>query len=220
MPHSRNEVSMKQSAILLFPLFAILGFLQLSLPPVWAQTVESSEKGTNDLQPPDQVMDAIGVRPRMIIGEVGAGRGRYTVHLAHRVGPSGRIYANDINADALRYLRERCKRDGITNVETVVGKVDDPLFPKASLDMAFMVLTYHHLRQPVALLKNLIPSLKPGATVVIVDPDPQKDKDRYPGESTAPDKMRADAAEAGFEIARTETFLPLDNIFILRRKTF
>jgi len=86
------------------------------------------------------------------------------------------------------------------------------------LDMVFMILTYHHLSKPVELLKNLIPSLKPGATVVIVDPDPEKDKGLPASESTLPDKMRREAAEAGFEIVRTETFLPMDNIFILRLK--
>jgi ubiquinone/menaquinone biosynthesis C-methylase UbiE len=163
-------------------------------------------------------MDAIGVKPGMVIGEVGAGRGRYTVHLADRVGDAGKIYANDIDQGSLEYLRERCKRLGLNNVEVIHGKVEDPLFPKASLDMAFMILTYHHLAEPVALLKNLIPSLKPGATVIIVDPDPEKDKDRAGRESTSEEKMRKEAGEAGFELVRIETFLEKDNIFVLRRK--
>ena len=183
------------------------------------QTVEASEQGTNAVQPPDKVMDTAGVRPGMVIGEVGAGRGRFTVHLAHRVGETGRIYANDINQASLDHLRDRCRKDGIRNVEIIVGKEEDPLFPKATLDMIFLVLTYHHLRQPVALLKNIIPSLKPGATVVIVDPDPARSRWQE-NETTSPEKMRREATEAGFEIARTETFLARENIFILRVKSF
>ena len=60
-------------------------------------------------------MDAAGVKAGMIIGELGAGRGRFTVHLARRVGPKGKILANDIDAEGLAYLRERCKRAGIDN---------------------------------------------------------------------------------------------------------
>jgi SAM-dependent methyltransferase len=101
-----------------------------------------------------------------------------------------------------------------------LGKEVDPLFPKDLLDMVFIVLTYHHLSKPVALLKNIIPSLKPGAIVVIVDPDPVKAKNMPAQEKTSPEKMGREAAEAGFEIARTETFLERDNIFILRVKTF
>lgn len=182
-----------------------------------AQTVEYGERQTNERQPPDKVMDAVGVKAGMTIGEVGAGRGRYTVHLAVRVGPSGKVYANDIDADGLAHIRERCQKDGLANVETILGRPDDPLFPAGKLDLIFMVLTYHHLRQPVDMLKAMAPSLKPGATVVVVDPDPVKDHDRGP-ESTSKEEIERDAAEAGYELVRVETFLPRDNIFILRVK--
>ena len=103
------------------------------------------------------------------------------------------------------------------NVETILGRSDDPLLPAGELDMIFMVLTYHHLRQPVDMLKAMAPSLKPGATVVVVDPDPVKDHDRGP-ESTSREEIERDAAAAGYELVRVETFLPRDNIFILRVK--
>ncbi len=183
-----------------------------------AQTVESGEARTNERQPPDKVMDAIGLKAGMVVGEVGAGHGRYTVHLAVRVGPAGKVYANDINADSLAHIRDRCKADGFENVETILGRSDDPLFPAGRLDMIFMVLTYHHLSQPVEMLKAMIPSLKPGATVVVLDPDPVRDHDRGP-ESTSREEIERDAAAAGFELVRMETFLPLDNIFILKVKS-
>jgi SAM-dependent methyltransferase len=179
---------------------------------------ERGERYTNERQPPDKIMAAIGVKAGMVIGEVGAGQGRFTVYLARKVGESGKIYANDINESSLEHLRNRCKRLGFNNVEIIHGEVEDPLFPKDSLDMVFMILTYHHLAEPVALLKNLIPSLRLGATVVVVDPDPEKDKDRGGRESTSEEKIRKEAGEAGFELVRIETFLEKDNIFILRVK--
>jgi precorrin-6B methylase 2 len=175
-----------------------------------AQTVEWSERGTNERQPPEKVMDAIGLKPGMIIGEVGAGRGRYTVHLAARVGPKGKVYG-------LAHIRERCRKDGLTNVETILGRSDDPLLPEGKLDMIIMVLTFHHLSQPVEMFKAMIPSLKPGATVVVLDPDPVKDHDPGP-ESTSREEIDACAAGAGYEVVRVETFLPRDNIFILKVK--
>ena len=180
---------------------------------------ERGERYTNERQPPDKIMAAIGVKAGMVIGEVGAGQGRFTVHLARKVGESGKIYANDIDESSLEHLRDRAKRLGLNNVDIIHGQVEDPLFPKDSLDMVFMILTYHHLAKPVALLKNLIPCLKPGATVVVVDPDPEKDKDRWGRESTSEEKMRKEAGEAGLELVRVETFLEKDNIFILRAKS-
>jgi ubiquinone/menaquinone biosynthesis C-methylase UbiE len=196
-------------------------FLFLAFPDptlTLSQTVDSWEENSNKRQPPQEVMDVIGVKPGMVIGEVGAGRGRYTVHLAMRVGGEGKIYANDINEKSLAYLRERCKRDGIKNVETILGKVDDPLLPREALDMVVMVWVYHHLEKPVELLKNLIPSLKAGATVVIIDPAPERGGERDSHRPSTKASVEKEAEKAGFELIRTETFLPKDNIFILRVK--
>ena len=110
----------------------------------------------------------------MVIGEVGAGRGRYTLPLARCVGNTGKIYSNDIDENGLSTIRERCEQNGISNVETILGKEDDPLLPKQALDMAIMVWVFHHLNDPAPLLKNLKPSLKLGAPLVIVGPKTQK----------------------------------------------
>lgn len=181
------------------------------------RATEKWEQRTFLNQPPGQVMDAAGIKPGMVIGELGAGRGRFTLHLARRVGPSGRILANDIDADSLELLRYRCRRAGIPNVEIILGKIDNPLFPEGALDMAFMVWTYHFFDQPVAMLKSLLSALKPGAVVVLVEPDPV----RGPGgadHGITPDRMRREAEQAGFELVRTETILPEDLIFVLRVK--
>jgi SAM-dependent methyltransferase len=213
-------IAMRRFVLLIF-MAVMVAAPSVSAPAAYrldAQTVEAREKWINDRQPPAQVMDAIGLKPGMVVGEVGAGRGRYTIHLAARVGPAGHVYANDINADGLAVLRERCRKDGLGNVETILGSVDDPLFPKKSLDLVFMVLTYHHLARPVDLMKNLLPSLKPGATVVVIDPDPAKDPGEPQSEYTPREKIEREAAEAGFVIDRVETFLPRDGLFILKAK--
>jgi ubiquinone/menaquinone biosynthesis C-methylase UbiE len=185
------------------------------------------EKNVNEtLQPPEMVMDAIGVKPGMTIGEIGVGYGRYTVHLARRVGGKGKIYANDINKRALDFLRERCQKENIDNIEIILGEEEDPLFPDESLDMAFMVWVFHGLDKPGPLFKNLMPSLKPGALLVIVDPiDSEIDKEReHAGEKLDPKrptiKQRVEKAaqEAGFEIIRIDDILPKDYIWFLQVK--
>jgi SAM-dependent methyltransferase len=198
---------------LIVPIFLILTALLFSKQ----QSIEEWEKETFLKQPPEKVMDAAGIKPGMVIGEVGAGRGRFTVHLAKRVGEKGKILANDIDADALSYLKERCQKDGISNVEIILGEADDPHFPESALDMVFMVWTYHYFDQPITMLKKLRPSLKPGGTMVLVEPDPV---DGPGGEDhgISPERMRQDAAEAGFEVVRIEDFLEWDLIFVLKIK--
>ncbi len=196
-------------------------------PEVENDRLEEREKSINEkLQPPEKVMDAIGAKPGMTIGEIGAGHGRYTTHLARRVGSNGKILANDIDKNVLSVLRERCQRENIVNVETILGKEDNPLFPEKSLDMAFMIWVFHGLDKPGLLFRNLKPALKHGASLVIVDPiDSEIDMEREfigeqidPNRPTIKERIENAAGQAGFEIKRVESFLPKDYIFILQVK--
>jgi len=179
--------------------------------------VEDWEKRLNKLQPPKEIMDAIGVKPGMVIGEIGAGTGRMTVWLADRVGDEGKIYANDIDRKALDHLEKRCEKDNLRNVVPILGEVDNPLLPKNALDLAFMINVYHHLDMPVALVRNIIPSLKSTGMLAIVDADPEK-SGYGSNHSTPKEKILAQLDEAGYELIRVETFLPDDNIYICRPK--
>ncbi len=209
-----------------FSLFILLLFGQCLFLAGQTDLSESRELWAIERQPPDRVMDAIGVKPGMVIGEVGAGRGRYTVYLARRVGETGKILANDIDKRSLDYLRERCERLGFKNVETILGEEENPLFPANSLDMAIMVWVYHMLDEPDGLLKNLRPSMKPGAMLVILDPPDEEIDEEFHIDRSNPDvkvpkireRIEKSAAAAGFELVRVETFLPKDLIFILRLK--
>ena len=177
----------------------------------------------------EQVMDAVGVKSGMIIGEIGAGAGRYTIHLAQRVGREGKILANDIYEDKLSLLREKCRKNNINNVETILATIDDPKFPDKTLDMAIMVLVYHMLENPVALLKNLKPSLKPGSKVIIFEPayermgqdDSHKMSMRSMGSmgKTTKEKLKEEAEKAGFELLEVKTFLPINDIYVLKIKS-
>lgn len=176
---------------------------------------EHREQRANEIQPPELVMDILGVRPGLVIGEVGAGRGRVTVHLADRVGSKGKIYANDINAASLEYLKARCQKLGLVNVETILSRTDDACFPKDSLDLVFMAWVYHHVDAPVPLLRSLLPSLKPWGVVAMAEPKPaQIEKE---GRILTRESVGREAREAGFVLdAVIEDKLKEDNIFILR----
>lgn len=131
---------------------------------------EEYEKIYLERQPPEKIMALLEVKRGMTIGEVGAGRGRMTVYFSREVGPSGKIYANDIDEMSLAYLKGRCRRLGLNNVELIKGEMDDPLLPVRSLDMAVMVLVFHMLENPDKLLENIKKSLRPDARLVIIDP--------------------------------------------------
>lgn len=195
-----------------FFVFAIVLLYGLSPAAQEHSLEESNEKRLNRLQPPVQVMDSIGLESGMTIGEIGAGRGRYTVWFAVRVGEKGKVYANDIDQESLEYTARRCERLGLDNVEIVPGEVEDPKLPENTLDIAFMINTYHHLEKPLELLRNIKPGLKADARLIIVEHDPEKTGNSRI-HSTPRDKLIEVALQAGFELEKIETFLEIDNIY-------
>jgi ubiquinone/menaquinone biosynthesis C-methylase UbiE len=164
----------------------------------------ANEARLNRLQPPDQVMDAIGIKPGMVVAEIGAGHGRYVVQIAVRVGEIGKVYAEDIDAASLRHLEKRCEKWGLEHVETVLGDVTDPKLPKGELDVIFVISAYHHFQDSVELMRNARPSLKPDGVVAI-------------GEwlnATAPEQIETQMKTAGYKLERIETFLEKNNLYI------
>ena len=106
-------------------------------------------------QQPERVMDAIGVKAGMIIGEAGAGRGYFTFKLSGWVGSTGKIYANEIDPHHLETIKQKCIERNIFNIETILGEEGDPLFPDGQLDMVIMVYVFHHLLSPTEFLQNI-----------------------------------------------------------------
>ena len=187
----------------------------VQVPQDTARLTEPHEAGANEIQPPELVMGILGIRPGLTIGEVGAGKGRVTVHLASRVGENGKVYASDIDPVAVDYLKARCLRLGLDNVEPILGLPDDPLFPQNSLDLVFMSWVYHHIEDPVPLLRNLLPALKPWGFVVLVEPKPSETEEH--GKILTKNSVGEQAQAAGFALAGVfEDRLEEDNIFILR----
>jgi len=169
----------------------------------------------DNIEQPEKVMEVTGVKPGMVIGEVGAGHGYFTFWLSKGVGEGGKVYANDIDRSALAAIERRRASENVANIETVLGTVEDPGFPAGSLDMVFMVNAFHDLEKPVELLANLRPALKPGATVVIMDRDPARASDRH---FLPREEVEEIVGRSVFAMVRVETFLRYHNLYILRAK--
>ena len=117
----------------------------------------------------DRVMAFLHIRPGMAVADIGAGSGYYAVRLSRRVGPSGRVLAQDVVPAYLDGLRRRVAQEGLANVSIGLGDPHDPRLPPASVDLALLVHMYHEIEQPFGLMANLVPALRPGARVAIID---------------------------------------------------
>lgn len=168
---------------------------------------------------PSKAIEALGLTPGMAIADIGAGSGYYTSRLARKVGPSGRVYATDIQPGMLAILDRRIKSEGLTNVTTVLGAMDDPSLPPGSIDLAIMVDVYHELQQPQAFLQRLKAAFKPGGRLVLLEfrkEDPRIPIIEVHKMSVADVRMELEAE--GYALDRVIDVLPWQHIIVLRAK--
>jgi ubiquinone/menaquinone biosynthesis C-methylase UbiE len=150
--------------------------------------------GRQPEEAPDRALDLIGIAPGMAVADIGAGSGYMTLRLARLTGPSGRVYANDIQPAMLRTIEMKTAQLGVTNVDLVLGVEDDARLPPNSVDLALLVDVYHELRRPQAMLRSIRRSLRPNGRLVVIEY--RKEDSRLPIAKT----HRMSVAEARIEI--------------------
>jgi len=116
-----------------------------------------------------QVMDVLGISAGKDVADIGAGSGWFTVRAATRVASTGRVYAVDINPEAVDYIKARIAKEHLGNVKVILSKPDNPGLSDDSVDSVLLLKTYHEVADPVALLRNIRPALRPGARIGVID---------------------------------------------------
>lgn len=172
-----------------------------------------------DEEAPSKAIDALELKPGMVVADIGAGSGYYASRMARRVGPSGRVYATDIQQGMIDLLDRRIRSEGLANVTTVLGGMDDPKLPANSIDLAIMVDVYHELQQPQIFLQRLKTTFKPGGRLVLLEfrkEDPKVPILEVHKMSVAEVKQELEAE--GFVLDRVIDVLPWQHIIVLKVK--
>lgn len=118
---------------------------------------------------PAEVLDKLHVQAGSSVADVGAGEGYFTVKMAERVGPTGKVYSEDIDPAAVANLRKLAQERGLKQVEVIEGAAADPKLPEGKLDAILVVNAYHEFRRHDAMLAAFRKALKPGGLVGIID---------------------------------------------------
>jgi ubiquinone/menaquinone biosynthesis C-methylase UbiE len=163
-------------------------------------------------------MDALRIAEGSSVADVGAGGGWFTMRLANRVKPNGRVYAQDVQPEMIEAINRRVRRAELKNVTTVLGTPSDPRLP-APVDAVLIVDTYHEMEQPVTMLRKVAAALKPNGLIGIIEfkkdgwgPGPPMD------ERAEPDRVIRDATAAGLRLKSHETFLRYQYMLVFARQ--
>ena len=167
---------------------------------------------------PEHVLDVLGIAPGSTVADVGAGTGYFTLRMARRVGPRGRVIATDLQPEMLAALNARAREAGLGNVTPILAEPSDARLPRGALDLVLMVDVYHELPDPRGTLLQIHDALKPDGRLALVE---------YRGEDPAvaikPEhkmtlpQIRRELEASAFRFVRSDESLPDQRIVLFAR---
>jgi precorrin-6B methylase 2 len=177
--------------------------------PSTVEEFKADDAGRETSERTTDLVAALEVSPGDWVADVGAGTGYYSMRLAEKVGAKGKVFAEDISAQAQNIAKDRIKAFDLKNVELVLGTADDPKLAPDSLAAILILDSYHHFANYTAMLENTLHALKPGGRLVIADYSFADHRSRAREEQVKsheidPALVRAEMEMAGFRIVKVE----------------
>lgn len=182
-----------------------------------APWLERTER--QDEERPDLLHSLLGLRPGMVVADIGAGTGYHSWRMAEKVGPTGRVLAVEIQQEMLDLLSTNMTRRGVTNVVGVLGTTADPRLAPASVDLVLLVDVYHEFDHPYEMLAAITRALKPGGRVAFVEfRGEQVSVPIKPLHKMTEAQVKLEASEHPLEWVETRTDLPWQHLMFFRKK--
>lgn len=179
----------------------------------YAQMFESPQR--HRWQKPDELVTALHLKPGVVVADVGAGTGYFSVRFARAVGPEGMVLASDIEPAMVTYLRDRAERESLSNLVPVLASADNPRLPDGLSDVVFFCDTWHHISDRVTYARRLQQDLAVGGRVVIVDFLPgDLPVGPPPSMKLAASEVIAEFNQAGYHLADSLDLLPYQYLLI------
>lgn len=195
-------------------------------PPSYGEEAENSEVfldtmevGSRELYAArEQVLAAAKISPGARIADIGAGTGLYSLMFAQAVGPSGVVYAIDIEPRFLKLINQRAADLDVGNVVSVLGRSADITLPPQSVDVVFIADTYHYFEDSKTIMATVHDALRAGGRLIILDyalDDAHADDIRRAHVRFGREGLVAEVESFGFRLIESPTAPGLKEIYMV-----
>jgi ubiquinone/menaquinone biosynthesis C-methylase UbiE len=221
----RAHLWLTRGAVFVFLVCGVAAFgQQTSLPrattarPLNERVADYERAERESWQKPDEIVKALELKNGDVVADIGAGTGYFSRRFAKAVAPAGKVYAVDIAADILEFLKKDSEKQNLNNIVLVLSKEDDPMLPENSVDLAFFSDTTHHIANRANFYRKMRPGLKKGGLMAIVDFPPDASVHPHKAEELVPrSQVIAEAEEAGFKLRKEFKFLPRQYFLVFEK---
>jgi len=169
---------------------------------------------------PQALLGKLALKPGQKVADLGCGSGFYSRRMARLVAPEGTVYAVDIQPEMLRMVEASAGEAGLTNIVPILGEIDDPKLPPGAIDWILLVDVYHELQDPEPMLAKMREALAPGGRIALVEFRLEGDTARQIKieHRMSVEQVLAEWEPAGFELVELWQELPMQHLFIFKRK--
>lgn len=169
--------------------------------------------GRDAEQKPEHVLDVIGMHAGQTVADIGCGSGYFSLPMAKRVGPAGRVLATDLQPEMLALLAKKVDAAKVTNITPILATVDDAKLPLDAIDIVLFVDVYHELTHPMVTMRQVRDSLRDGGKVVLVEYRAEDPKvDIRPEHKMTLVQIKKELAAEGFSFVASDESLPKQRI--------
>jgi len=219
----------RTGGVVLLPLFVLLPTVSASQPGPSAnerhtELVDPRDAGwfyrpeRVDSEKPEELLNLLGIDEGDVVADIGAGGGFFSLRVAARVGPTGRVLAVDVQPEMVDGLEMMIEKFGHDNIVPILGRVDDPKLPADSVDHVLMVIAFHEFSHPVEMLGHIRRAMKPDAQMLVVEYKAENPDSRVAPlhEMTETEIMQALSA-LGFRRDAVIDIIPSQHVFVFKK---
>jgi cyclopropane fatty-acyl-phospholipid synthase-like methyltransferase len=168
---------------------------------------------------PEELLEILGIKKGDVVADIGAGPGFFSLRAAQRVGPTGRVFAVDVQQEMIDGLKRMAEKSALKNIVPILGEVDDPMLPEnGSVDDVLIIIAYHEFSHPREMMCHIYKAMKPDAQMLVVEYKAEDPNSRVtPAHKMTATAILSEISAFGFRRNKIIDIIPAQHVFVFKK---